>query len=255
LPCKRIEEENEFPDHLLCAFFLEGYLMKPMVLPNIEAYAEAHSLAESDICRRLREETHRTMDCPQMVVGPLEGAFLKVMAMTVGAKRILEIGTFTGYSALCFAETIPDEGEVITCDIDPQSTALAKKYWAESPYGTKIHLRLAPALETLSDLSGLFDLIFIDADKANYVKYFQRALDLIAPTGVILIDNVLWSGEVLKSPPPDSNSEAIQELNRLVHAEPRVSAVLLTIRDGVFLIKPRPFPKSNVHTAQQQAQQ
>jgi caffeoyl-CoA O-methyltransferase len=216
--------------------------MKPMVLPEVEAYAESHSLAESDICRRLREETYRTMDVPQMVVGPLEGAFLRVMAMTVGAKRILEIGTFTGYSALCFAESIPDEGEVITCDIDPESTALAKKYWTESPHGSKIHLRLAPALETLANETGPFDLIFIDADKINYVKYFQRALELIAPTGVILIDNVLWSGDVLKSPPPDSNTEAIQELNRLVHAEPRVSAVLLTIRDGVFFIKPRRVP-------------
>ncbi len=229
--------------------------MKPMVLPEVEAYAEAHSLSESDICRRLREETYRTMDFPQMVVGPLEGAFLKVMAMSVGAKRILEIGTFTGYSALCFAESLPEEGEVITCDIDPESAALAKRYWAGSPHGSKIQLCLAPALETLADLTGPFDLIFIDADKANYVKYFRRALDLIAPTGVILIDNVLWSGEVLKSPPPDSNTEAIQELNRLVYAEPRVSAVLLTIRDGVFLIKPRPSSTKDVKAAQQQVLQ
>ncbi len=212
--------------------------MKPMVLPEVEAYAEAHSLAESDICRRLREETYRTMEIPQMVVGPLEGAFLKVMAMTVGAKRILEIGTFTGYSALCFAESLPEDGEVMTCDIDPESTIFAKKFWAESPHGSKIQLRLAPALETLAEVTGPFDLIFIDADKANYVKYFQRALDLIAPTGVILIDNVLWSGEVLNMPPPDTQTAAIQELNRLVHAEPRVSAVLLTIRDGVLFIKP-----------------
>ena len=213
--------------------------MKPMVLPDIEAYAETHSLAESDVCRRLREETNRTMDVPQMVVGPLEGAFLKIMAMTVGATRILEIGTFTGYSALCFAESLPDNGEVVTCDIDPESTAVAKKYWADSSHGSKIQLRLGPALETLRDVTGSFDLIFIDADKANYVNYFQRALDLIAPAGVILIDNVLWSGDVLTMPPPDTNTAAIQELNRVVHAEPRVSAVLLTLRDGVFLIKPR----------------
>ena len=229
--------------------------MKPMVLPEVEAYAEAHSVAESDICRRLREETNRTIDFPQMVVGPLEGAFLKVMAMTVNAQRVLEIGTFTGYSALCFAESLPDNGEVLTCDIDPESTDLAKKYWAESPHGSKIQLRLAPALETLADLTGPFDLIFIDADKAHYVNYFNRALDLISPIGVILIDNVLWNGEVLKSPPSDSNTEAIQELNRLVHAEQRVSAVLLTIRDGVFLIKLRPTHKANAQTAQQQVQQ
>lgn len=213
--------------------------MKPMVLPEVEAYAEAYSCPESDICRRLREETYLSMDFPQMVVGPLEGAFLKVIAMTVGAKRILEIGTFTGYSALCFAESLPAEGEVITCDIDPESTTLAKKYWVESPHGSKIHLRLAPALETLADLTGSFDLIFIDADKANYVKYFEWALELIAPTGVILIDNVLWNGDVLHMPPIDTNTAAIQELNRRVHTEPRVSAVLLTIRDGIFLIKPQ----------------
>ena len=213
--------------------------MKPMVLPEVEVYAEAHSLGESDICRKLREETNRTIDFPQMVVGPLEGAFLKVMAMTVNAQRVLEIGTFTGYSALCFAESLPENGQVLTCDIDPESTTLAKKYWAESPHGSKIQLRLGTALETLADLNSQFDLIFIDADKANYVKYFQRALELISPTGVILIDNVLWGGEVLKMPPQDSNTEAIQELNRLVHSDRRVSAVLLTIRDGVFLIRPR----------------
>ncbi len=214
--------------------------MKSLVLPEIEAYAEAHSLAESDVCRRLREETYRTMELPQMVVGSLEGAFLKVMTRSVRAKRVLEIGTFTGYSALCFAECLPEEGEVITCDIDPESTALAKQYWAESPHGSKIHLKLAPALDTLAAMNGLFDLIFIDADKANYVNYYHRSLDLIAEHGVILIDNVLWGGDVLKVPPPDSNTAAIQELNRLVHGDPRVWAVLLTIRDGVLIITPRP---------------
>ena len=229
--------------------------MKSLVLPDIEAYAEAHSAPESDVCRRLREETYRKMDCPQMVVGPLEGAFLKVMAMSVEARRVLEIGTFTGYSALCFAESLPDDGQVITCDIDSESTDMAKRFWAQSPHGSKIHLQLAPALETLQKLSGPFDLIFIDADKANYVNYFRRALDLIADHGVILIDNVLWNGDVLKSPAPDTNTAAIQELNRVVHAEPQVSAVLLTIRDGIFLIKPRPFSKVDVQAAQQQAQQ
>ena len=228
--------------------------MKSLVLPDIEAYAEAHSLPESEVCRRLREETYRNMDCPQMVVGPLEGAFLKVMALSVGARRVLEIGTFTGYSALSMAECLPDDGMVITCDIDPESTAMAKRYWAQSAHGTKIHLRLGPALETMATVSGRFDLIFIDADKANYVNYFRQALELISDQGVILIDNVLWNGDVLTHPAPDTNTAAIQELNRVVHAEPRVSAVLLTIRDGIFLIKPQSFPKGNGQ-AQQQVQQ
>lgn len=229
--------------------------MKSLVLPDIDAYAEAHSMTESEICRRLREETYRTMKFPQMVVGALEGAFLKVMTMSVGAKRVLEIGTFTGYSALCFAESLPADGQVLTCDIDPESTAMAKRFWTQSPHGSKIQLRLAPALETMNNVSGPYDLIFIDADKINYVKYFRRALDLISDQGVILIDNVLWGGDVVKSPPPDTNTEAIQELNRLVHAEPRVSAVLVTIRDGIFVIKLRPSSTGNVQAAQQQAQQ
>ncbi len=210
--------------------------MKSLVLPEIEVYAENHSMEESDVCRRLREETYRIMDLPQMVVGPLEGAFLKMMAQTSRATRVLEIGTFTGYSALCFAEVLPREGTVTTCDIDHESTALAKKYFAQSPHGYKIDVKLGPALDTIDDLSGPFDLIFIDADKLNYVNYYQRALARLSERGVILIDNVLWSGDVIQQPPPDDSTAAIQELNRIVHADPRVSAVLVTIRDGVLLI-------------------
>lgn len=195
-------------------------------------------MAESDVCRRLREETFRTMDLPQMVVGPLEGAFLKMMTRLVQAKRILEIGTFTGYSALCFAEVLPSDGSVITCDIDVKSTALAQKYFAESSHGQKIDIKLGAALDTLQTMTGPFDLIFIDADKINYVNYYQRALDLVTERGVILIDNVLWNGDVVQSPPVDDSTAAIQELNRVVHADSRVSAVLVTIRDGVLVITP-----------------
>ncbi|MGH7236057.1 MAG: O-methyltransferase [Nitrospiraceae bacterium] len=212
--------------------------MKNLVLPAIEAYAEGHSAAESEVCRALREETYRSMDLPEMVVGPLEGALLKVMARLVRATRVLEIGTFTGYSALCLAEALPAEGRVLTCEIDPAAAALAARYFAKSPHGRKIELRMGPALETLRCLTGPFDLIFIDADKANYLNYYQRALELVAETGVILIDNVLWSGEVLRKPPPDGSTAVIQELNRIIAADPGVMAVLVTIRDGVFVVKP-----------------
>ncbi len=213
--------------------------MKNLILPEIEAYAEAHSAAESEICRALREETYQTMEFPHMIVGPLEGAFLKMMALLVEAKRVLEIGTFTGYSALCFAEVLPEDGRVITCEIDPESAALASKYFAKSPHGRKIDVRMGPALETLRALAGPFDVIFIDADKVNYVHYYRRALELVSPRGVILIDNVLWSGNVLVHPPPDASTAAIQDLNRLVATDPRVTAVLVTIRDGVMVIKKR----------------
>ena len=204
---------------------------------DIEAYAQAHSMPESDLCRALREETQRRMESPQMIVGPLEGAFLKMMAQLVQATSVLEIGMFTGYSALCFAEALPANGTVLTCEIDEESAALARRYFARSPIGKKIEIRMGPALDTMRGLKGPFDVIFIDADKINYVNYYRRSLDLLAPAGVILIDNVLWDGEVLKQPAPNGNTAAIQELNRTVANDPRVSAVLVTIRDGVLVIR------------------
>ncbi len=211
--------------------------MNRLVPVEIDAYAEAHSIPESSVCRALREETERTMEYPQMVVGPLEGAFLKMMTRLVGAKRVLEIGMFTGYSALCFAEALPEDGTVITCEINEKSAAVARRYFAQAQYGSKISIRMGPALDTMRTLTGPFDLIFIDADKINYLNYYRRALDLLAPNGVILIDNVLWSGEVLKQPPPDESTAAIQELNRTVAADPRVAAVLVTIRDGILVVR------------------
>ncbi|MCE9537347.1 MAG: class I SAM-dependent methyltransferase [Nitrospirae bacterium] len=211
--------------------------MKTLVSADIEAYAQAHSIPESDLCRALREETQRRMESPQMIVGPLEGAFLKMMAQLVGARRVLEIGMFTGYSALCFAEALPADGTVITCEVDEEPAALARQYFARSPIGKRIEVRMGPALDTMRQLTGPFDLIFIDADKINYVNYYRRALDLLSSTGVILIDNVLWDGEVLQQPAPDEKTAAIQELNRTVSNDPRVSAVLVTIRDGVLVVR------------------
>lgn len=213
--------------------------MNRLVSADIEAYAQAHSMPESDLCRALREETQRRMEFPQMIVGPLEGAFLKMMAQLVQAKRVLEIGMFTGYSALCFAEALPADGTVITCEVDQESAALARQYFARSPIGKKIEVCMGPALETMRHLKGPFDLIFIDADKINYVNYYRRALDLVSPRGVILIDNVLWDGDVMKQPAPDERTAAIQELNRVVATDPRVTAVLVTVRDGVLVIRPQ----------------
>ena len=212
--------------------------MEDLVHPDIEAYAEQHSMGESAVCRELREETERTMELARMLVGPLEAAFLKMMVKLVRAKRVLEIGMFTGYSALSMAEALPADGEVITCEIDDAPIAVAQRYFAKSVHGGKIAIRQGPALETLRHVAGLFDLIFIDADKHNYINYYRRALELIAPSGVILVDNVLWSGDVLQQPPPDERTRIIQDLNRLVAEDPRVSAVLVPIRDGVLVVKP-----------------
>lgn len=211
--------------------------MKTLVAPEIEAYAQAQSMPESDAARALREETQRTMAYAQMLVGPLEGAFLKMVTQLVGARRVLEIGMFTGYSALWFAEALPDDGRVLTCEVDESSAALGRKHFANSPHGRKIEIRLGPALETMRELAGPFDVIFIDADKVNYLNYYRRAMELLSPAGVILIDNVLWDGDVLKQPPPDDKTAAIQELNRTVANDSRVTAVLVTIRDGVLMIR------------------
>ena len=211
--------------------------MNRLVSADIEAYAQAHSMPESDLCRALREETQRRMESPQMIVGPLEGAFLKMMTQLVQATSVLEIGMFTGYSALCFAEALPVDGTVLTCEIDEESAALARQYFAQSPIGKKIEIRMGSALDTMRQLKGPFDLIFIDADKINYVNYYRRALDLLSPKGVMLIDNVLWDGDVLKQPAPDEKTAAIQELNRVVANDPSVAAVLVTIRDGVLVVR------------------
>jgi len=213
--------------------------MNALISPDIDAYAQAHSRQESAVRLALREETQRTMEYAQMLVGPLEGAFLQMITQLVGAKRVLEIGMFTGYSALCFAEALPADGTVVTCEIDEESAAMARRYFTQAPVGKKIDIRMGTALETMRTLDGPFDLIFIDADKANYLKYYQRALELLALNGVILIDNVLWSGEVLKQPPPDERTAAIQELNRTVANDSRVTSVLVTIRDGVLVVRRR----------------
>lgn len=211
--------------------------MKTLVSAEIEAYAEAHSMKESDACRATREQTYRHMECPQMVVGPLEGAFLKMLTQLKHAKTVLEIGTFTGYSALCFAESLPEDGTVTTCEIDENAASFARAHFAQSPHGKKIMICMGPALQTMNRLTGAYDVIFIDADKVNYVNYYRRAKDLLAPDGIILVDNVLWDGEVLKYPPPDERTEAIQELNRVVSSDSEMTCVLVTIRDGLLVVR------------------
>jgi caffeoyl-CoA O-methyltransferase len=215
----------------------EDAFMNALVSAEIEAYATAHSMKESEVCRAVRAETLKQMDCPQMIVGPLEGAFLKMVSQLVRATHVLEIGMFTGYSALCFAEALPEGGTVTTCEIDEKAAAVARRYFATSAHGRKIEIRMGPAIETMRTLDRNYDVIFIDADKHNYVNYYRRAKELIAPQGVILIDNVLWDGDVLLQPPPDERTAAIQEVNRIAASDPDVSAVLLTIRDGLLLVR------------------
>jgi caffeoyl-CoA O-methyltransferase len=204
---------------------------------DLEQYAFDHTAPEPDLLKRLSEETHSRMQMPQMLTGRLEGRLLKFFAQTSGAKRVLEIGTFTGYSALSMAEGMPEDGRVVTCEIEPAHAAMAQRYFDASPHGAKIEIRLGPALSTLEALKGPFDLAFIDADKENYPAYYEKVVELIRPGGLILVDNTLWSGLVLK--PHDRESIAIDAVNKRIVKDDRVENVLLTVRDGLQVVRKR----------------
>ncbi len=206
-----------------------------LVPEAIEAFAARHSAPLPPLLLELIDETNATMDRPQMISGQLEGTLLQFLIAALGARRVLEIGTFTGFSALMMAAALPGDGRLITCDIDPKAVALAQRYWARSPHGHKIEARLGPALHTLTTLEGPFDLVFIDADKGGYIDYYERALALLAPNGIIAVDNVLWSGRVLDPKQPDDH--AIVRFNAHVANDTRVTNVILTVRDGVMLIR------------------
>lgn len=205
---------------------------------KIDQFAREHTTMESDLFVRLREETYRTMASPQMQVDRIEGEFLKMLVHLTGAQLVLEIGTFTGYSALMMAAGLPDDGRLITCEVDPKAAEIARRYFAESPHGSKIDLRLGPALETIKSVTGPLDLVFIDADKPNYSTYYEASMALLRAGGVIIADNVLWSGKVID--PKDDNDHAIVAFDKLVQSDPRVENVCLTVRDGIMLAWKRP---------------
>lgn len=204
-----------------------------LVPPEIEQYAQAHTEPPGPLFEELRETTYARMASPHMQVGRLEGTFLRLLVKLARARRVVEVGTFTGYSALMMAEGLPDDGELVTCDIDPKAAEVARGFFARSPHGKKIQLRLGPALETLKTLSGPIDLAFIDADKGNYSAYYDALVPLLRPGGLLVADNTLWSGRVLN--PQQPNDHAIVAFNAKVAADARVEKVLLTVRDGMML--------------------
>ena len=203
----------------------------------VEQFARDHTEPETDLYVRLREETYRVMNWPEMQVDVIEGRFLKMLVRLAGAQTVLELGMFTGYSALMMAEGLPDDGRLITCEIDPKAEAIARRYFAESPNGHKISIRMGSALNTIKTLTGPLDFVFIDADKPNYSSYYEACLPLLKPGGLIVADNVLWSGKVID--PQDDDTRAIVAFNDLVRSDPRVENVCLTVRDGMMLARKR----------------
>ena len=203
----------------------------------IEEYAERHSTPPDPLLAELAAETRATMSAPQMLTGAIEGRFLELLVHASGAKRILEIGTFTGYSALSMAAALPKDGRIDTLDIEPKHAEVAQRYFDRSPDGSKITLHLGPAIETIGKLEGEFDFVFIDADKENYDSYYEAVLPRLSGRGLIAIDNTLWSGRVLE--PGDETTKLIAALNDKIAADERVIAVQLTVRDGITLIRRR----------------
>ncbi|MGD8413212.1 MAG: class I SAM-dependent methyltransferase [Candidatus Latescibacterota bacterium] len=198
---------------------------------DLELYVASHCTPESPVLEQLAADTRENTDQPQMMVNRAEALLLRALVRASGARRILEIGTFTGYSALSMAEALPEDGTVITCDIDPETTSIARRYWGKSPHGSKIELRLGPALESIPRIDGTFDMVFVDADKTGYIGYWEAVVPRVRKGGLIVADNVLWSGNVLA--PSDANAEAIAAFNDHVSGDHRVEQVILPIRDGI----------------------
>jgi caffeoyl-CoA O-methyltransferase len=210
--------------------------MSFIIEPRVEEYAEAHSSPNGELFKRLAAETREKSNAPQMMVGLLEGQFLGALVRSVGAKRILELGTFTGYSSISMALALSDGGRVITCDVNPETTEIARRYAQEAGVADRIEYRLGPALDTIGGLDSEFDLIFIDADKPNYVNYYEATLPKLSSRGLMILDNTLWSGRVADPEESDENTQAIRAVNERVRDDPRVDNVLLTVRDGMNIV-------------------
>jgi caffeoyl-CoA O-methyltransferase len=210
-----------------------------IVEATVEEYAEAHSSPNGELFERLAAETREKTTAPQMMVGLLEGTFLAFLVRSLGARRVLELGTFTGYSAISMAQALPTGGRVITCDVNEETTAIANRYAEEAGVADRIDFRLGPALDTIAGLDGPFELVFIDADKVNYVNYYEATLPLLADNGLMVVDNTLWSGVVADADNQEETTQAIRALNDRVLEDPRVENVLLTVRDGMNLVRRR----------------
>jgi caffeoyl-CoA O-methyltransferase len=203
--------------------------------PAVDAYAEAHTTPSGELYERLAAETRETTDWPEMMVGEVEGRFLEFLVRVSSARRVLELGTFTGYSSLSMARGLPEGGRVISIDMNETTTAVARRYAEEAGLADRIEYRIGPALETLAEVEGPFELVFIDADKPNYLKYYEAVLPKLADDGLILADNAFRAGRVLD----DDADEPMGKFNDFVRNDPRVECVLLTVRDGILLIRKR----------------
>jgi caffeoyl-CoA O-methyltransferase len=206
----------------------------PFLPEKIARYILEHSVREPAILAELRAAT-ASVPYSGMQIGPDQGQFMQLLVQAIGAKRCLEIGTYTGYSALAVALALPEDGRVVCCDISEEWTAIARRFWKKAGVEHKISLKLAPALETLKTLQGPFDFAFIDADKGNYENYYERCLALVRTGGLIAVDNTLWSGWVADGKRRDDDTRALRAFNDKLHRDERVALSMLPLGDGVTL--------------------
>jgi caffeoyl-CoA O-methyltransferase len=212
------------------------FLTKP-----VHDYLVAHAPPLDDVQRDLIAETEALGGISMMQIAPEQGAFMTLLTRLIGARHAIEVGTFTGYSAISIARGLPDDGTLLCCDVSEEWTSIARKYWARAGVDDKIELRIAPATETLRSLPAgeRFDLAFIDADKPNYPTYYEEVLARLRRNGVILVDNTLWGGAVADANATDDNTKAIRAFNDAVAADDRVESTMLTVGDGLTLIRKR----------------
>ncbi len=207
---------------------------------EINQYTHNHTQPESELLQRLNRETHTKVITPRMLSGHLQGRTLAMLSHMIKPSRILEIGTYTGYSAICLTEGMADDGKLITLDKNEELEEMVRKYFAEAGVEERIEFLLGEAMELIPDIEGPFDMVFIDADKENYYNYFKLVFDKVRSGGFIIADNVLWSGKVVKSDNKiDKDTQAIIDFNRLVHEDDRVENVLFPIRDGLMVLRKR----------------
>ena len=212
--------------------------MIEMIDEKIQAYAERHTSAESELLTALLEKTYRERSDKSMLSGFYQGRLLAMFSKMLQPRRILEIGTYMGYSALCLAEGLTDDGKLITLDVDPETNEIAKEFWARTTLYSKIEPYLGSAADVIRRLNETFDLVFIDADKPNYANYYDLIFPHLRVGGIILADNVLWSGKVLEpQTEDDENTRALDEFNKKVQSDERVSNILFAVRDGLMVIR------------------
>ena len=202
----------------------------------VDQYAEEHTTPSGDLFDRLAAETREKTTVPQMMVGRVEGKFLEFLVRATSAQLVLELGTFTGYSSISMARGLTGTGKVVSMDVNPDTTAIARRYADEAGVADRIDYRLGEALDALPSLEGPFDLIFIDADKSNYVNYYEALLPKLAANGLLIADNTLWSGRVVDED-ADETTRVIQQFNDRVRDDPRVEQVMLTVRDGMLVVR------------------